>query len=212
MPGGKVGMVGRRSRRLVVAGALVLASVASPFAAPSSAAVGNVACLPAMTIQSRANGRFVSTELGYKGSNYGMLRARATVAGPWEQFQICTIDHGLNQGVSYVLKSLANGRFVVDHRAYPGFRAGELTATATSLATVTPANASREQVWMDELDHKVPMNVAIMATGPGNTTLPKSALRWVSAELFDAGGYYGMLRARAGVIGPWETFAVRFGG
>ncbi|MEV0647737.1 hypothetical protein AB0I28_20960 [Phytomonospora sp. NPDC050363] len=29
----------------------------------------------------------VSAELGYAGGSYGMLRARASTVGPWEQFQ-----------------------------------------------------------------------------------------------------------------------------
>jgi hypothetical protein len=36
--------------------------------------------------QSSADGHFVSTELSYTGSEYGMLRARATSIGPWEKF------------------------------------------------------------------------------------------------------------------------------
>ena len=37
-------------------------------------------------IQSDANNLYVSAELGYTGGNYGMLRARATSIGPWEQY------------------------------------------------------------------------------------------------------------------------------
>jgi hypothetical protein len=33
-----------------------------------------------------ANGLYVSAEIGYTGSYYGMLRARATSIGPWEIF------------------------------------------------------------------------------------------------------------------------------
>jgi Putative metal-binding motif len=39
-------------------------------------------------LKSDANDRYVSAELGYTGANAGMLRARATVKGPWEEFEI----------------------------------------------------------------------------------------------------------------------------
>lgn len=38
------------------------------------------------TFYSSANQRFVSAELGYTGAYYGMLRARATTVGLWEEF------------------------------------------------------------------------------------------------------------------------------
>ena len=45
-------------------------------------------CATPVTPKSLANGRFVSTELGYPGRDAAMLRARATEAGPWEQYYI----------------------------------------------------------------------------------------------------------------------------
>jgi hypothetical protein len=35
------------------------------------------------------NGLFVSTELGYSGNQWAMLRAHATSVGPWEVYQLC---------------------------------------------------------------------------------------------------------------------------
>jgi hypothetical protein len=35
-----------------------------------------------------ANDLYVSAELGYGGSNTGMLRARANAIGPWEIFKL----------------------------------------------------------------------------------------------------------------------------
>jgi len=198
-----------RRRRLPegLAAVLVVAIVGSPIAMPASGAVTQPFCLPSMTIQSRSSGRFVSAELGYAGSNYAMLRARATAVGPWEEFQLCQVPRvGANQPVSYALRSLANGRWVVDHRSYPGSRAGELTATASSLTAASPASASREQIWLQTTTAS-----AFRVQGPGSDLLSQTAQRWVSAELADSGGYYGMLRARATVKGPWEIFIVRFG-
>jgi len=40
------------------------------------------------SIRFRANGKYVSAELGYSGDGYATLRARADVVGPWEQFVI----------------------------------------------------------------------------------------------------------------------------
>ena len=42
----------------------------------------------ATVIKSNANNDYVSTELGYGGSSYAMLRARAAQVGPWEQYSI----------------------------------------------------------------------------------------------------------------------------
>jgi len=39
-----------------------------------------------MVFQSQANNDYVSTEIGYSGGLYAMLRARATAIGPWEQY------------------------------------------------------------------------------------------------------------------------------
>jgi hypothetical protein len=47
-----------------------------------------------LTIQSQANGKYVSTELAYPAPFTDLLRARATVVGPWEMYrdtdQICS--------------------------------------------------------------------------------------------------------------------------
>jgi hypothetical protein len=42
--------------------------------------------LAGTTVYSTANSRYVSAELGYTGGDQGMLRARATEIGPWEQY------------------------------------------------------------------------------------------------------------------------------
>jgi hypothetical protein len=49
----------------------------------------NIFCVtPAreLAFQSQANNDFVSTEIGYSGGLYAMLRAGATAIGPWEQY------------------------------------------------------------------------------------------------------------------------------
>ena len=39
-----------------------------------------------VVIQAQTNLNYVSAELGYTGADYAMLRARATTAGPWEEY------------------------------------------------------------------------------------------------------------------------------
>jgi hypothetical protein len=76
-------------------GSSVSASAATPVATQSSTTAGwelvrpgdAFAAAPA-TFRSRANGRYVSAELGYGGGSNATLRARAGGVGPWEQFNI----------------------------------------------------------------------------------------------------------------------------
>jgi hypothetical protein len=63
---------------------LHLAGSGHTGADPSAAALS---CDGPVFITSLANGRIVSAELGYGGGDNGMLRARATAIGPWEQFE-----------------------------------------------------------------------------------------------------------------------------
>jgi hypothetical protein len=39
-----------------------------------------------VTIRAQTNLNYVSAEIGYTGASYGMLRARAATAGPWEEY------------------------------------------------------------------------------------------------------------------------------
>jgi hypothetical protein len=75
------------------------------------------------TIRSVANGRYVSAELGYTGGNYGMLRARATSIGPWEEFFTGMVD----------IQSISNGLYVSAELGYTGGNYGMLRARATSV-------------------------------------------------------------------------------
>lgn len=79
-------------------------------------------------IQSLANGLYVSTELGYSGGEYGMLRARAGAIGAWEQYRLEPIWDQL-----YAVKSLANGLYVSTELGYTSGWYGMLRARATSI-------------------------------------------------------------------------------
>jgi hypothetical protein len=74
-------------------------------------------------IQSLANGRFVSAELSYSGAYYGMLRARASTVGGWEQFQLIPLGESW-----FWLKNLGNGLLVSAELAYTGSDYGMLRA------------------------------------------------------------------------------------
>jgi hypothetical protein len=81
------------------------------------------------TIGLPLNARYVSTEVGYTGTNYGMLRARAPSVSSWGQRFVC-IAVGTNQ---WVLRSRANGRYVTPEYDYASPNKGMLRARATSI-------------------------------------------------------------------------------
>ncbi len=80
-------------------------------------------------IQSLANGLFVSTEIGYTGNEYGMLRARASAIGAWEQYQLVSVE---SSGF-WAIKSLANGLYVSAELGYAGIEQAMLRARAYSV-------------------------------------------------------------------------------
>src|SRR4051794_36847824 len=113
---------------VVVALSLGFGSV--PFSSPADA-VGSASLVRVTTdceLRSRANARYVSAELGYAGSSYGLLRARATKVGPWEKFECVTT--GTNQ---WAIRSRANGRYVTAELGYSGDLYGVLRARATTI-------------------------------------------------------------------------------
>lgn len=158
-------------------------SAAAPSPGPLARAVRGphaAGCSP-ITIRSKANGRYVSAELGYTGDSYGELRARATVVGPWERFAVCP------NGRDWAIYSVANRHWVSAELGYPGAKYGMLRARA---ATIGPWERF-------SFNFCGPDCVAIRSTANG---------RYVSAELGYTGPSYGMLRARATTVAAWERF------
>jgi hypothetical protein len=86
-----------------------------------------IACWSNVSIRSRANGRYLSAELGYSGGSNGMLRARAWVAGPWERYTVCRAGDIAN------IASQANKRYVSAELGYGGGNNGMLRARATAV-------------------------------------------------------------------------------
>lgn len=152
-------------------------------------------CWVAMSIRSKANGLYVSAELGYTGDLYGMLRARSSTIGPWETYLICWDD---NFGMT-IISSFINGLYVA---AVPGDTDMDHMMLTASVQYADVGLAS----------------LFITPFSPADTTdvFPMSLLyvndSVVSAELGYSGGDYAMLRARASSVGPWEQFQWAWGG
>jgi len=138
-------------------------------------------------LRSRANGLWVSAELGDVSYFYGMLRARASSVGLWESFECDAVGPS-----SWVIRSRATSMYASAELGYPASLYGMLRARAAS-------------IWPWEQYTFVPVGAcscyAIRASND----------RYVSAELGAAGLLTGMLRARATVIGPWEEFDIAHG-
>jgi hypothetical protein len=94
------------------------------------------------------------------------------------------------------LRSDANGRYVSTELNYTGVDKYMLRARRTG------SPGAWEQYEFCWGINNNPAQVAIRS---------KANFRWVSAELGYGGGRYGMLRARATSIGPWETFNAGYG-
>ena len=129
-----------------------------------------------------SNAKYVSAELGYGGNLNGMLRARASLPGPWETFRICT------DGTAHWFNSQANGKYVSAELGRTGTDHGMLRARASSVGPWERFEIGRY----------------------GNYDTIKSLAnnRYVSAERGYGGVRAGMLRARATTVGPWEKFSL----
>ncbi|MEV6487598.1 hypothetical protein AB0M20_03010 [Actinoplanes sp. NPDC051633] len=165
----------RTIARLLSASVLTVGAVVAFSASPAHAAE----CYD-VALFNEANRRWVSAEIGYAGSDNGMLRARATAIGPYERFEICYAT-----ATRFSIRSWANGRWVSAELGYTGSRYGMLRARATSIGPWERFNSTFSEIQSDE------------------------NRRWVSAELGYSGSLNGMLRARAGSAGPWENWTTR---
>ncbi|MFI7597787.1 fascin domain-containing protein [Actinoplanes sp. NPDC049681] len=139
-----------------------------------------------ITIRATWNGKYVSTEKDYTGSNAGMLRARADAVGPWEIYYLCWKDGwAWNE---YAFLSAANNKFVTAEFDYQGSNDGMLRARADD-----------PDVW-----ERFAWNYGINGSQLQSTWTGQ----YVSAEHDYTGSRKSMLRARAGVAGVWEQFVI----
>jgi hypothetical protein len=88
------------------------------------------------------------------------------------------------------LQSVANGKYVAAELNYTGAGYGELRARSSSVGS-----------W-ERFEFCFGIGGALAAVAIRSLANGK----WVAAELQYTGALYGMLRARASSIGPWETF------
>lgn len=142
-------------------------------------------CYGPISILAHANQQWVSAEMWYGGSGYGMLRARAGGIGGWEQYTFChdtTADY-------WVFYSTANNNYVTTEIGYTGGNYAMLRARASSIGPW-----EQYTVNCDPSGYRT-----IMANVNG---------QYVSAEVGYGGSDYGMLRARASAVGPWEQFSL----
>lgn len=169
-----------------------LAALANATPVPISQAVARVAAkraagasfspndCEAVYFTSAANSRIVSAEFGWSGDGYGMLRARATAVGPWEEFGLCPYAGG------WAIGSLENLKWVSTEISRTGDNYAMLRARATDIGP-----------WEQYTIETYGSTIAIRSKANG---------KYVSAELGWSGDRYGMLRARAGAVGPWEKY------
>ncbi len=87
-------------------------------------------CDSLIELQSAANGLYVSAELGYTGANYGMLRARASRIGSWEQFYLRCLPNGI-----VAFQSAANGLYVSAELSYTSGNTAMLRARASRIGS-----------------------------------------------------------------------------
>ena len=141
------------------------------------------------TIQSYQNSNFVSTEIGYSGSQYGMLRARASAVGPWEKYTIC-ID---NTTSIVTIQAQANGLFVSTEIGY-----------LNSSYAMLRARASVVGPWEQYF-----LNCSSGSHGFCFIQSKANGLFVAEEDLYWGSGY-GMLRARTTPqsIGTWEEFII----
>jgi hypothetical protein len=144
------------------------------------------------------NGDYVAAEVAYSGNSAGMLRARTDGSiGPWEQFLLCDVaDLRWNNTASALFSDLdgTNG-WVSAEFGYASPYTGVLRARP---------NSNTIGDWEEFILVRQDCGSNCWAL------LNPSRNLWVSAEL----GYattdwrYGMLRARAAQVGPWEKFNI----
>jgi len=153
-----------------------------------------VACYDQQSIMSQENLDWVSAELGYTGSNYAMLRARATTIGPWEKYDLCYDSTG---GYWYIVSD-ANGLYVSAEFGYPGDTYAMLRARSTSVGP-----------W-----EKFTLTCHVYPFGPQTEYLTIQSQvngNYVSTELSYTGSNYAMLRASAQSVTPTEEYATNTG-
>lgn len=180
---------------------------ASLIGAFSCLLVGSIALAPqaqattflshATYIVSNHSHLFGAAEVGWSGTgagSYGVVRARAAAPGPWEDFALDYVrDWNANAPADEVnLYSYAASNYVSAEFGWSGDQRGILRARKGSTTI---------GIW--ETFH-------IIRNSDGTASFfvydSSGARFYVSAEDGWTGNSYGILRARASAVGPWEKF------
>jgi hypothetical protein len=139
-----------------------------------------------IAIRSLAANRYVTSEHGYGGADYAMLRARATSVGSWERF---TLVGDCSRACA--LRSDTNGLFVTAELGYQGYAWGEMRAHSGA--------AQAWEQWRFVGNCETSCGLLSLANG-----------RFVSTELGFTGAGQNMLRARSTAIGGWEQYQIQW--
>lgn len=143
-------------------------------------------CFGPYALEARSNGQFVSAEVSYPGSEFGMLRARTDAIGPWEKFDECS-DAGFGETRLF---SYGTGLYVATEVEYAGNHNGMLRARANAIGSWEKYSVENGTDWEGSY---------ITLRSMGNN-------RFVTADPGFPDRYRGMLLARGSSVGPWEKF------
>ncbi|HEV2371796.1 MAG TPA: CHAP domain-containing protein [Streptosporangiaceae bacterium] len=183
-----------------VAGTLLVTPAATASAAAAQPAVKKTVYLSHSSyIVSNYSHLFASAEVGWSGSgagSYGVVRARSGAPGPWEDFGLDYV-HDWNPSApanEVYIYSYAARNYVSAEFGWSGNDFGILHARPGS---TTPGPWETFYITHNS-DGTVSFSVYDFNSGP----------YYVSAEEGWTGNSYGILRARATSIGPWEKFQV----
>lgn len=202
-----------RARAMGVVVALVAAGLT--VGAPGAKALTKCA-QPAATppyILSTANGLCVSIEYGWQDpARYGMLRARANVHGPWEDVEISPLPKGQHGYLPCVWPAPAG--WTCEFAAHIAHADGNYTEARFVTVRSEPRTPRDGMLVLSGVTMPVTVFVCdeafdylVKNDGSGTIALRSCANgRFVSTELGYSGSSYGMLRARATAIGPWEEY------
>jgi hypothetical protein len=155
---------------------------------PADSTNGFVCSTRDTTIRSVENGDYVTAEIGFSGTEYGILTASDSSSSPgvWEHYNLC-----LNTTTNtYAIRSVANGNYVTAQLGFSGTEYAALTATDS---------AANPGLWEQ---------FTFAPTGNGYSIRSVANGNYVTAQMGFSGIEYGMLTATdtAAEPGDWEQF------
>lgn len=136
-------------------------------------------------LRSRANHKYVTTEVTYPGAALkGLLRARSNAVGSWQQYRCVATGTG-----QWALKSRANGKYVTTEVNYPGALNGLLRAQASKIGA-----------W-EKFTFRPVASCSCFALQAVNS-------KFVTADPSNSNATRGILRAHGASIGARQEFDI----